>query len=97
MWRTPTDDVWRAGPIQFPKRGGPRSGDPDGAKDTLAPVLGSIGTFARDMYGVRVDKKVLAALASGRLDRATLVALNPEFDEGAVREEAKLCGFALQL
>lgn len=92
FWAASDDDEWRA-----PKTH-PNDADIDGA----ATLLGCFGKNFRDWanvyYGIELDPAALLRLWWERpLDWQTLEALNGDFDERAVREEAELLEWDIDL
>src|SRR5262249_38402645 len=69
----------------------PKGKDADGAA-TLLACFGNFHKWANEYYGMKLDKRALDRVWRARdpIDWATLEALNVDFDERAVREEAEL-------
>lgn len=93
-WAVGGQGEWKAGPVKPPK-----GRDVDGAEQLLACFKKNFRAWADDYYGRKLDGPALTRVWWGRevIDRETLEALNPDFDEKMVKEEAKLLGFKLEL
>lgn len=89
-----TGAAWRAGRVVPPA-----GKDADGSRRLLACFQPKFTRWATAYYDRRLDKRALDLLWWQRdpIDRATCVALNPDFDEKVVRAEAKLLAWPIDL
>ncbi|MDF2692614.1 MAG: hypothetical protein K0S65_997, partial [Labilithrix sp.] len=94
FWAVGKDDSWTTGKVRPPK-----GKDPDGAETVLACFGRNFRRWANEYYGEELDGPALDHVWRGRdpIDWATLEALNVDFDERAVREEAELLDWPLDL
>ncbi|MFO0737921.1 MAG: hypothetical protein U0270_18660 [Labilithrix sp.] len=83
-WAPGKDGDWTAG--KSPKK--------DGSAGLLAPFGRNFVKWATAMYGVEIDGGVLDRIWNGLpLDRIAIAKLNPDYDEKAIKAEARLLGW----
>lgn len=87
-WATEREGAWTAG----------KAPSKDGSKRLLSPFRPNFTKWAMEAYGVELDGAAMDRLEEGlSLDRITLAKLNPDYDEKAIKAEAKLLGWKLDL
>jgi hypothetical protein len=94
FWAAGKEGAWTPGKVRPPK-----GKDADGAATVLACFGRNFHRWANEYYGAELDSNALRRVWSGRdpIDWATLEALNVDFDERAVREEAELLDWPIDL
>lgn len=93
FWCLGRDGDWEAGDVKLAK--GP---DPDGAVQLLGCFQKNFHRWANGYYGTELDDAAIARVWAGKaIDWSTLEALNTDFDERAVREEAELLDWPIDL
>jgi hypothetical protein len=95
LWRTPADDAWRAGTIDFPEVG---DGDPDGAHYLFQLLTDrsaeAFQRFAEDYYEVSVDLAAIRHVyALGPLTDEVVAALNPATTVAELAEDMAQIGY----
>jgi hypothetical protein len=83
-WATSKEGDWTAG----------KSSAKDGSKELLAPFGRNFTKWATEAYGVELDGGALDRIWNGLpLDRIAIARLNPDYDEKAIKAEAKILGW----
>jgi hypothetical protein len=83
-WATSKEGDWTAG----------KSPSKDGSKELLAPFGRNFTKWAAEAYGVELDGGALDRIWRGLpLDRIAIAKLNPDYDEKAIKAEAKILGW----
>ena len=95
FWAVGSDGDWTLGNAGKM----PKGKDVDGAESLLGCFGKDFHRWANAYYGVEIDAAALSRVWWGRrpIDWETLEALNVDFDERAVREEAELLDWPLDL
>jgi hypothetical protein len=94
FWSAGRRGHWTSAPTQAEQAGD----DADGAASLLGCFGRDVRTWASVYYGIALDARALARLLWGEtLDWETLETLNVDFDERAVREEAELLDWTVDL
>lgn len=83
-WATSKEGDWIGG----------KAASKDGSKELLAPFRPNFFKWATEAYGVELDGGVIDRIWGGLpLDRIAIAKLNPDYDEKAIKAEAKILGW----
>jgi hypothetical protein len=93
LWAPDDEGEWQTAKLKSP-----RGRDPDGSAALLACFHANFHKWANEYYDTKLDGRALNRLwEEERIDWASLEALNVDFDERAVREEAELLEWPIDL
>jgi hypothetical protein len=93
LWNTGAD--WQCGPVKPPRS---ERADPDGASELLSCLRKSLRAWANRHWDETLDREAIGVLERHEAVGAeTILALNPDFDEAEVEEEAAALGWSVDV